>query len=712
MIDAKHEKQHLFSSLLDAVKQCQIRFGGRQELATETDVRVSNLCARYETVLQHGFRRSITSNAPFRNVTSGLWRDPDVLVFWILVKDLLSKHECERYMCLQNIKSDVGRGRAWLRSALNERFLERSLIGLLHNEAKLEEYYEPWSLLRDEEINSMLPTTAAGLGSILFAIAIDRDDLNSMPLHMTPCGISVSADQSATDPEPVFATSLKTMAVKKSRKKKLHANHVILSDDDVEGKTVTLAVPIPCARIRTPSDTAASENSGSGFLGSSPQSFNSDYQNPCRLEDSGKFLDIISTSLPETSPIAEAGVSVASHALTPVTEPSIGELIPVFDAPSSDVDVSCTREPKEEHKRNLPDELEMDSGELRRTLFSVLSRNTDLETEVERLKQDLRVEMEKTSTLMVEIVELKRRSAEKADKAELKLSTSMRENSLLKQQLKKYVGAVQLLRNRENGFNAPDVLESLETAPSALPAIPHNQRLETRREAADYEQKLIQVAEMHGELMEFNERLQRTLRARETVIARLQEELVDLRGPLPDSLHLSEDDDASSVSDFDNSSLSAASRVLINIWIPSVFLTGGGSDTHHVYQVYLRIRDTEWNVFRRYSQFFVMHKSLCKQDPILNTFDFPPKKAIGNRDAKFVEERRRRLQHYVRCIVNFMVQNNPVLGSNPDKETLVRFLPFFKEHANMEVKKRPGRSFFRRKPERTASASQRIYTGL
>ena len=42
-----------------------------------------------------------------------------------------------------------------------------------------------------------------------------------------------------------------------------------------------------------------------------------------------------------------------------------------------------------------------------------------------------------------------------------------------------------------------------------------------------------------------------------------------------------------------------SARTLINIWIPSVFLSGTGSTTHHVYQVYLRIRNEEWNVYRR-----------------------------------------------------------------------------------------------------------------
>ena len=42
----------------------------------------------------------------------------------------------------------------------------------------------------------------------------------------------------------------------------------------------------------------------------------------------------------------------------------------------------------------------------------------------------------------------------------------------------------------------------------------------------------VQVAEMHGELMEFNELLHRQLNAKEHMLKRLQGELVDLRGPV------------------------------------------------------------------------------------------------------------------------------------------------------------------------------------
>ncbi|KAJ9595508.1 hypothetical protein L9F63_013273 [Diploptera punctata] len=50
------ERQKLLSDLLEAVKQCQIRFGGRAELATESHPRIAVLCNRIEAVLCHGLR--------------------------------------------------------------------------------------------------------------------------------------------------------------------------------------------------------------------------------------------------------------------------------------------------------------------------------------------------------------------------------------------------------------------------------------------------------------------------------------------------------------------------------------------------------------------------------------------------------------------------------------------------------------------------------
>lgn len=121
--------------------------------------------------------------------------------FWLCVSHILSQHERDRYNSLRNVKSNWGRSRAWLRSALNERSLERYLQSLIFDEILLAQYYEDFAFLRDQEKSYILPTAAAGMHQItvlainsfsnrikisffsglvpiLFAISIDREDLN------------------------------------------------------------------------------------------------------------------------------------------------------------------------------------------------------------------------------------------------------------------------------------------------------------------------------------------------------------------------------------------------------------------------------------------------------------------------------------------------------------------------------------------------------
>lgn len=56
------------------------------------------------------------------------------LAFWHCVREHLSKHELERYLSIKGITTDAGRGRSWLRSAINEHTLERYLHLLLAND--------------------------------------------------------------------------------------------------------------------------------------------------------------------------------------------------------------------------------------------------------------------------------------------------------------------------------------------------------------------------------------------------------------------------------------------------------------------------------------------------------------------------------------------------------------------------------------------------
>ena len=72
-----------------------------------------------------------------------------------------------------------------------------------------------------------------------------------------------------------------------------------------------------------------------------------------------------------------------------------------------------------------------------------------------------------------------------------------------------------------------------------------------------------------------------------------------------------------------------------------------------------------------------------KKDRLVASFDFPPKKTVGNKAEKFVEDRKKRLQTYLRQIVNLMVQTNPSLQAKPDKEQVIMLMPFFAENSHL-----------------------------
>jgi sorting nexin-29 len=211
--DEKNTKEQLLTKLLDGVKGCQSRFGSRTELATEDDNSIRNLCLAFEDVFLHGVRGQqqekskglwqMTENLvshPCKDnkysiddvitemslyyylflpqVSSGLRLSTEPASFWPLIKSQLSKHEAERFLLLQYVRSDFGRARAWLRATLNEHSLERYILIILSLD-NLNTYYESWAFLRDPELSAILPQTAAGLGSVLFALVVDNPTLDS-----------------------------------------------------------------------------------------------------------------------------------------------------------------------------------------------------------------------------------------------------------------------------------------------------------------------------------------------------------------------------------------------------------------------------------------------------------------------------------------------------------------------------------------------------
>uniref|UniRef100_A0A3Q3M0R4 Kinesin-like protein KIF16B n=2 Tax=Labrus bergylta TaxID=56723 RepID=A0A3Q3M0R4_9LABR len=124
----------------------------------------------------------------------------------------------------------------------------------------------------------------------------------------------------------------------------------------------------------------------------------------------------------------------------------------------------------------------------------------------------------------------------------------------------------------------------------------------------------------------------------------------------------------------------------VRISIPRYVLRGQGKDEHFEFEVKISVMDDMWTVFRRYSRFREMHKSLKLKYPELAALEFPPKKLFGNRDERMVAERRNQLERYLRNLFRVMLSSSssPLRadadgGFHLTKHAVCEFSPFFKK---------------------------------
>ncbi|XP_052779729.1 sorting nexin-29-like [Mya arenaria] len=760
-----NERQSLQTRLLDAVKQCQVRFGGRTELATETDSRVSCLCSAWESVLLHGLRGETKTLAALKQVTeitglnkvAGIFTEKPAdkdISFWGYVKEVLTKHEAERFMALKNIKTDSGRGRAWLRASLNEHSLERYMHMLIENPAIIGQYYEGWSYLQDQEKSSMLPMMARGLDSILFAVTVDNVDLNAVHQITTPMVQAGGAVSTPLKPQaelrPVIAgesppdQEKEVVVKKKEKKKKKKVAHIVSFDEDASGSGTFSRVgnygKSGSFSLESPLDSPtilANDNEQPTFSTHTVTKNNigarSDFQTINQSKSVTQAVDIKSKAGIESSRTGSAmgslsemrrnpsiassrrsqgsidstdfelSMEISGAVMTPISPEGHSALNDNSGSYGSnslsafqDEDIQSATFALQQAQNsfnashrtqgdggNMAEDIhndKMSTEELKKAVVSMMLRKDEVEEQNKIMKQMLEQEMETSSLLRAEIEDMKHQADVRQEKEAAKLLALQKENELLKHQLRKYVNAVQMLRTEGTTVDENLGIKMEDPQPS-IP--PEKSSTDYSHEAEEYEKKLIQVAEMHGELMEFNELLHRQLNLREHMLKRLQNELIDLRGPLPNDINFTDD-----LLALGAESLKMQQTTLINVWIPSAFLRGKTSDTHHVYQVYVRIRDEEWNVYKRYKQFNDLHSEMKKKYPLTAKFDFPPKKSFGKKDSKVVESRRLVLQTYLRSLINHLLEKQSTLAGNACKQSLLDVLPFFSDKSVEDKKKK------------------------
>ena len=512
VVCAAERRQELLAGLLGAVKQCQARYSGRAELATENSQEAVALCAKLEQVLQHGLRRTAEPSlglAVIKNVKDLVSNnfgsgDSDGGV-WRVVWPLLTQHEYERFLSLPGL-TDLGRGRAWLRAALNEQSLERWVAGLEGDTARLAGLYEHWAFLRDPDRAALLPSIAAGLTSVRFALKLDPAHLNGdqtgdsiispnlaasisgfFPSSFKPSPSSAGSSTARRN-EPTIANEkvcdiqIDTSKVRTKKKKKVKTQAQVVSFDYDAAVTVAEEVT-ECVIYPNVHDSEKFEkvNAADHIPAAVEENLKLSFdpvdlhdKKEVEFDDGEHFYDIreIVSSKDVEVEKSEDEVETELASLTPVTTPSVGALLPVSRARLlSETEGNCV----EDWSCPAPDwtagtgagpvmavrqgevgslasghsRASQHSGsslrreDLKQALLAMMEKKDELEEQARSLKVLLDQEIGAVADVRQELNDIKHISREKVEKLEARNVVLMRENDLLKHQLKKYVGAVQ-----------------------------------------------------------------------------------------------------------------------------------------------------------------------------------------------------------------------------------------------------------------------------
>uniref|UniRef100_A0A182J7H1 Sorting nexin-29 n=1 Tax=Anopheles atroparvus TaxID=41427 RepID=A0A182J7H1_ANOAO len=559
----EQERKELINELLATVQECQRQYGSKTELATEHDTRILALCDVWERVLSHGLR---STGSMLQNVvelvgggvgagTGSGSCSGDGPFFWDFAFRHLTNHEKERFSSLRHVKNRRGRGRALLRAILNERALERYVLIWLGDEHLLSECYEAWAVLRDGEVQSLLPNMAAGLSTILFAIAIDTPELN------------VAAKSRALEekPEPIIATRRPVGPVRKINAVKRE----IL--EDIPQQRGTAALGIDMAGTINPKHAVRSE---------SIDIIREHTHSPAEREDTR----------------GEAcSVEEALNSLHLARESTRGRRDENFEEGDEQVTLRYRKVTKNEE--------EIPSG----------SGAQSPETAEDSILSGYACSYSLTTTAT---------STGTSESGESEMHRSVAEE-----------------RNRQTRDERLNDLVTL---------------------AASHRHEIDRYDKLKHKYHELEERCHLL----ESRVAELSLENHRLR-MLTRSNRLS-------VAFFSFSIPKAIQRT------PS---SGRTRRPYHVYEIRITpsgvsgstVGNESWCIYRRYNEFYRLHRRLQKEYPTVKTLDFPPKKKLGNMNADFVEQRRQRLQVYLNSL---FVSVLPEVSSCNTRTQLEETFPF------------------------------------
>lgn len=218
-------REDIFRRLQRTAQLTSQNYCGKNEHATENDDVVQELCEALEETLAYGLRQtvnvSLTAASIFQNMheivtggTSISGGGSNEMTFWDFCQTQLTLHELQRYEGLKQIWTKHGRGRAFIRATLNEKRLQSHFLTWLSDEAQIQRFYTPWSLLLNEEAARKLPGILDSLKDVLFALNIENPELNAPRRQAGGAMGAVKEEPIINSPHPVPVVVRKQNGVK------------------------------------------------------------------------------------------------------------------------------------------------------------------------------------------------------------------------------------------------------------------------------------------------------------------------------------------------------------------------------------------------------------------------------------------------------------------------------------------------------------------
>ncbi|CAH0776272.1 unnamed protein product [Bemisia tabaci] len=213
-------KKSIIAQVSISIKEIQLEYAESDTSLVASNV-TDGLCTALEAIFIHGMKETF-----FNKMSFALSNDLDSLPqpnFWPALLVYSHREVIDQINKLSQVKTDIGRCRAWLRIALNETLTSSYLATMKKDSRTLRHYYKTSAFLRDPECLSIAITMIEGIEACRFELAYNSSLLNAWtdsPLMLaglwtpamkpTPVGVATDVAQTLSAEEK-FDDSVSSM---------------------------------------------------------------------------------------------------------------------------------------------------------------------------------------------------------------------------------------------------------------------------------------------------------------------------------------------------------------------------------------------------------------------------------------------------------------------------------------------------------------------